>query len=168
MKNVWDRGLTEERPSRRESTVSAASERPNQQDEDQDEERGEPLTPSHFFWKTFICYLSPATFLSQSRPTFSIASSWMSLPGNSVGSSNSAYPKQNRLLPPPLHFSPQTVRQADTKLIHLCSPSSLATPTSTQTECPSRFFLLSPYAHLNDPLNIPLTRLSSLSWSLRP
>ena len=65
---------------------------------------------------------------------------------------------QNWVLPPPLHSSPRTVRQADdTWLIHLYSPSSLA----PSPECHSRFLPPTSYAHSHDPLNIFLMKLSS-------
>lgn len=87
----------------------------------------------------------------------SSASPWMSLPGYATGGSNSAYHSQAAS-----SLGPQMFRQASTRLIHPYSPCSWALPPPIQTESHSRFFLLSPQAPVNDPLNDPLTKLSSV------
>lgn len=86
----------------------------SQQDEDQDKERRKPLMTLRFLWETFIyCSLSPATFLSQPRPTFSLTFSWTSSPGYSVDSSNLGTPEL-----PTLHSSAQPDRQTDRHQTH--------------------------------------------------
>lgn len=114
-----------------------------------------------FFWETFIYRsLSPATFLSQPRPTFLLTFSWMSSPVCSVGSSNLTYPRAASFLRPSTPAPTQTDRQTDTRLIHLFPhpprfphhpPKLTIVPESSPPSAD---------AQVDDPLNISLTKRS--------
>lgn len=120
----------------------------------------------HFLWETFIyCSLSPATFLSQPRPTFSLTFSWTSSPGFSVDSSNLAYPRTAySSLQPPIR---QTDRQTPHSFTGSPHPPRLHHYPPKLSIIPESF-PPSAYAHIADPLNISLTNLSSLTLRLQP
>lgn len=155
MKDVWLQGLMEETPSRRWSALAAACERSKGM-KTKRRKGGSHAWPPPSYGKRMstVIYLQPPSSLSPDLH--------FPLPPYSIGGSNLASelptPSTPSLQPPDSQTGrPQT---------HSLALSFLGSPPSTQTVILDSSLPLP--AHLNDPLNISLTKLSSLTLRVQP
>lgn len=106
----------------------------------------------------YLPFLSPASFLSQPRPTVPLTFSWTDSPVYSAGSSNLTYPRAASFLRPSAPAPTQTDRQTDTRLTHLFPHPPRLHHHPPQLTIVPESSPPSPDAHVDDPLNISLTK----------